>query len=152
MSGAMNAAVHLRLSRDAALCILGGRGAWIRLLKGRAWITQQDDPNDADVRPGEQFCVARAWLCIVTVSRESDIALGMPQGFAGEVTLKSYPPRAAASQSTPSSVALRTASALLRQSSAASERATCISMVRGLSRRLFAICLSVRPREMWPRI
>ncbi|MBY0271006.1 MAG: DUF2917 domain-containing protein [Burkholderiales bacterium] len=64
------------LAAGAALSIAGRRGSVVRVLRGRAWITQEGDAHDYVVPAGTRFCAARdGHLVVSAVADDTRIAI-----------------------------------------------------------------------------
>lgn len=62
------------MTRDSLLRIEGnGCGVGIHTIKGALWITQENDPKDHFLMPGEVFTINRTGLVIICALENADI-------------------------------------------------------------------------------
>jgi hypothetical protein len=61
----------LQLSRHGHLEVTDGRGMSMRCLAGSLWVTQDGDPRDIVLTPGETFTLDRDGLAIVYATADA---------------------------------------------------------------------------------
>lgn len=76
------------LRRGAVHRIEDGRGLAVQCLSGRLWLTQEGDPRDIVLEPGDLAPIERDGLSIVAALRDSSFVLlaanpAAPIGLAG---------------------------------------------------------------------
>lgn len=70
--------IEARMTRDSLLRIEGnGCGVGIHTIKGALWITQENDPKDHFLMPGEVFIINRPGLVIVCALEDAHISLSL---------------------------------------------------------------------------
>jgi hypothetical protein len=62
-----------RLPKDAILHIDAGAGQAVVVVHGWVWITQEDDPRDVVLGPGESFTLDRPGLALAQALRDSSL-------------------------------------------------------------------------------
>jgi hypothetical protein len=62
-----------RLPKDAILHIDAGAGQVVIVVHGWVWITQEDDPRDVVLGPGESFTLDRPGLALAQALRDSSL-------------------------------------------------------------------------------
>jgi len=73
----MNIQVHqgkLQLARNDHVEVIDGRGFSMRCLFGSLWVTQDGDPRDIVLVPGESFTLDRDGVAIVYATADSGLA------------------------------------------------------------------------------
>jgi hypothetical protein len=81
----------LGLARGKALTLQDARGARVRVLAGRLWITQDHDRKDHFVNAGASFRVDRDGSTVVEASRDARFVVESPTAGALEAW---WPPAA----------------------------------------------------------
>ncbi|HJZ42378.1 MAG TPA: DUF2917 domain-containing protein [Hyphomicrobiaceae bacterium] len=71
--------------------IENGKGTEVLCLQGAVWITQEGDPRDIVLSPGQSFVVDRRGVAVVYALKEAAITVGTP----GHVSPAPAPRRAA---------------------------------------------------------
>jgi hypothetical protein len=74
----MNVQLHtgkLQLARHGHVEVIDGRGASVRCLLGALWLTQDGDPRDIVLTPGQSFTLDRDGLAIIFATAEATVAL-----------------------------------------------------------------------------
>lgn len=68
--------IEARMTRDSLLRIEGnGCGVGVHAAKGALWITQENDPKDYFLMPGEVFTINRTGLVIICALENADISI-----------------------------------------------------------------------------
>jgi Protein of unknown function (DUF2917) len=77
------------MARGSLARIVDGRGLAVEVWDGELWITQERDPRDYFIQPGERFEVKREGLVLAYALRSSHITLTavVPAHYARRVTL-----------------------------------------------------------------
>jgi hypothetical protein len=65
----------LRLTRGKAIRVRDGAGSTLQVLEGWVWITEENNPRDVVLRPGERFRLAGSGLAIVEAFSDASISL-----------------------------------------------------------------------------
>ena len=71
--------------------IENGKGTEVFCLKGTVWLTQEGDPRDIVLSPGQSFVLDRKGVAVVYALKEAAITVGTP----GHVSPAPAPRRAA---------------------------------------------------------
>jgi len=58
--------------------IENGRGTEVLCLEGAVWITQEGDPRDIILSPGQSFVLDRRGVAVVYALKEAAITVGTP--------------------------------------------------------------------------
>lgn len=77
------------MARGSLARIVDGKGLALEVWDGELWITQERDPRDYFIRPGERFEVRREGLVLAYALRPSHITLTavVPAHYARRITL-----------------------------------------------------------------
>lgn len=65
----------LQLARHGHVEVIDGRGASVRCLLGSLWLTQDGDPRDIVLTPGDSFTLDRDGMAIIFATADSTVAL-----------------------------------------------------------------------------
>lgn len=76
----------LRLARGTTLGFLDAEGLELAVVRGMAWVTQENDTRDIVVRPGERFRLDRAGRAFATALLDAEVDLVSPAAPARHAT------------------------------------------------------------------
>ena len=68
----------VKLAERDTISVVDGKGARIAVTTGSVWITQERDPRDVLLRPGQSFTLDRDGTTIVEALIDAEIALDAP--------------------------------------------------------------------------
>lgn len=63
------------LQRGKFLRVRAGAGSTVTAHTGSVWITEQDNPRDVVLRPGQSFTLARPGLALVEAFSDASLSL-----------------------------------------------------------------------------
>ncbi len=70
----MLAPMRIDLQRGKFLRVRQGAGSTVTAHAGSVWITEQDNPRDVVLRPGQSFTLARKGLALVEAFSDASIS------------------------------------------------------------------------------
>lgn len=70
----MLAPMRIDLQRGKFLRVRQGAGSTVTAHAGSVWITEQDNPHDVVLRPGQSFTLARKGLALVEAFSDASIS------------------------------------------------------------------------------
>jgi len=69
----------LSLPRGAAVRIRDAAGSTLHVLQGSVWVTEENNPRDFVLQPGERFRLAGSGLAIIEAFSDASLAVfGLP--------------------------------------------------------------------------
>lgn len=70
----------LCIAPSTTACLHDARGVILEVTRGCAWVTQEGNPDDVFVSAGEQLCIARDGLTIVSghATAQSTVTFSLP--------------------------------------------------------------------------
>lgn len=69
----------LTLPRGAAIRVREGAGSTLQVLQGSVWVTEEDNPRDFVLQPGQHFRLAGSGLAIIEAFSDASLAVfGLP--------------------------------------------------------------------------
>lgn len=86
--------ITLDLRKRQSLLLDDVKGATLHVIRGRVWITQEDDTRDVVLGPGEAFTVERDGLTILEA--QGDSTLHAAGGGTERLVMRNRPPRLSA--------------------------------------------------------
>ncbi len=66
---------NVQLARHGHVEVIDGRGASVRCVLGSLWLTQDGDPRDILLKPGDSFTLDRDGLAIIYATSDATVAL-----------------------------------------------------------------------------
>jgi len=65
----------VKLNERETISVVDGKGARIAVVDGSVWLTQERDPRDVMLRPGESFTLDRNGTAIIEALADTEVAL-----------------------------------------------------------------------------
>ena len=65
----------VKLNERDTISVVDGKGARIAVVDGSVWITQEHDPRDVMLRPGQSFTLDRNGTAIIEALADAEVAL-----------------------------------------------------------------------------
>ena len=65
----------VKLNERETISVVDGKGARIAVKDGTVWITQEHDPRDVMLQPGESFTLDRNGTAIIEALADTEVAL-----------------------------------------------------------------------------
>src|SRR5580765_1172646 len=75
----------VKLNERETISVVDGKGARIAVVDGSVWITQEHDPRDVMLRPGESFTLDRNGTAVIEALADAEVALDAPSGCLQQV-------------------------------------------------------------------
>jgi hypothetical protein len=68
----------VRLNEGRTISVVDGKGARIAVAAGAVWVTQEHDPRDVTLRPGQSFTLDRDGTAIIEALADAEVAIDAP--------------------------------------------------------------------------
>ena len=68
----------VKLVERDTISVVDGKGARVAVVDGSVWITQEHDPRDVMLRPGQSFTLDRNGTTIIEALADAEVALDAP--------------------------------------------------------------------------
>ena len=68
--------LRIQLDRGRTLRVSDALGATVRVTRGELWMTQEDDPRDVVLGPGDTFSIDRGGLSVLQALSAATLTIG----------------------------------------------------------------------------